>query len=96
MDRPVGQDKSKKKINNIMTSNSSSMCLEVLQKISTDRIAYEARVEAAIREMASRLDKQLAIQEKQLQLQQEMLQLQKQDWEDKIMNMDLDKMAPWV
>jgi hypothetical protein len=57
MDRPVGQDKSKKKINNSMTSNSSSTCLEVLQKISTDCIAYEARVEAAIekeaREMAS-------------------------------------------
>jgi hypothetical protein len=99
MDRPVGWDKSKKQ-RSMSTASSSSACLEVLQKMSTDHIAYETRLEAATekvaREMASRSDRKLAIQEKQLQLQQEMLQLQKQDREDRLMNMDLEKMTPWV
>jgi hypothetical protein len=93
MDRPVGRDKSKKQ-RSTSTTSSSSACLEVLQKMSTDRIAYEARLEAATekeaREMASLSDRRLGVQEKQLQLQQEMLQLQKQDREDRLMNMDLE------
>jgi hypothetical protein len=67
-------------------SSSSLACLEVLQKMSMDRVAYEGWVEATTkdeaRDIASRSDRKLALQEQQLQmqvtqvrLQQEMLQL---------------------
>ena len=31
-----------------------------------------------------------------MQIQQEMLQLQKEDREERVMSMDVDKMTPWV
>ena len=103
--RPVGRDKAKKAHSS--TTSSSSACLEVLQKMSMDRSAYEERVEAAsnkeAKDIASRSDRKLALQEEQLQIQkaqvqiqQEMLQLQKEDREERVMSMDVDKMTPWV
>jgi hypothetical protein len=75
--RPVGRDKAKRAHNN--TSSSSSACIEVLQKISMDRSTYEERVEAASKEeakqIASRSDRKLTLQEEMLQIQKEMLQL---------------------
>jgi hypothetical protein len=67
-------------------SSSSLACLEVLQKMSMDRVAYEGWVDATTKDearvIASRSDRKLALQEQQLQmqvtqvrLQQEMLQL---------------------
>jgi len=103
--RPVGRDKAKKAHSS--TTSSSSACLEVLQKMSMDRSAYEERVEAAsnkeAKDIASRSDRKLALQEEQLQIQkaqvqiqQEMLQLQKEDREERVMSMDVNKMTPWV
>jgi hypothetical protein len=88
IERPIGRDKAKKQCSS--TSSSSSTCLEVLQKMSMDRVAYEERVEAATKEEARDItscsDRKLALQEQQLQmqvtqvrLQQEMLQLQKEE-----------------
>jgi len=105
IDRPNGRDKAKKARNS--TSSSSSACLEVLQKMSIDRSAYEERVQAAseeeAKEIASHSERKLAIQEEQLQIQKaqvevqkEMLQLQKEDREERIMTMDVEKMQPWV
>ena len=79
----------------------------MLQKMSMDRSAYEEQVETASNEeakdIASRSDRKLALQEEQLQIQkayvqiqQEMLQLQKEDREERVMSMDVDKMTPWV
>ena len=63
--RPVGTDKAKKACSS--TASSSSACLEVLQKMSMDRSAYEERVEAAsnkeAKDIASRSDRKLAQQE---------------------------------
>ena len=75
--------------------------------MSIDRSAYEERVEAAsnkeAKDIASRSDRKLALQEEQLQIQkvqvqiqQEMLQLQKEDREERVMSMDVNKMTPWV
>jgi len=59
-----------------------STCLEVLQKMSMDRNAYEVRVEAATKEeakdIASRSDRKLALQEEQLQVQKDQVQIQRE------------------
>ena len=49
IDRPNGRDRAKKPRT---SSTASSACLEVLQKMSMDRNAYEERVEAATKEEA--------------------------------------------
>ena len=103
--RPVGRDKGKKARSS--TASSSSACLEVLQKMSMDRNAYEERVEAATKEeakdIASRSDRKLALQEEhlqvqkaQVQIQRELLELQKEDREERVMSIDLEKLSPWV
>jgi hypothetical protein len=79
----------------------------VLQKIYEDRSKYDARVEAATIEEAQAIatraerklalqEKHLSIQEKQLEIATELLNLQKEDREDKVMSLDVEKMAPWV
>jgi len=106
MERSVGRDRAKK-MRSGSSSSSSSACLEVLQKMSMDRIAYEERQEAASKEeandIASRSDRKLALQEAQLEIsraqvriQEEILALQKEDREERVMALDVDKMAPWV
>jgi len=75
--------------------------------MSMDRSAYEERVQAAseeeAKEIASRSERKLAIQEEQLQIQKaqvevqkEMLQLQKEDREERIMTMGVEKMQSKV
>ncbi|KAG2592312.1 hypothetical protein PVAP13_5NG550600 [Panicum virgatum] len=104
IDRPNGRDRAKKPRT---SSTASSACLEVLQKMPMDRNAYEVRVEAATKEeakdIASRSDRKLALQEEQLQvqkdqvqIQRELLELQKADREERVMSMDLEKLSPWV
>ena len=72
-----------------------------------DRNAYEVRVEAATKEeakdIASRFDRKLALQEEhlqvqkaQVQIQRELLELQKEDREERVMSIDLEKLSPWV
>ena len=104
IDRPNGRDRAKKPRT---SSTASSACLEVLQKMSMDRHAYEERVEAATKEeakdIASRSDRKLALQEEhlqvqkaQVQIQRELLELQKEDREERVMSIDLEKLSPWV
>ena len=104
IDRPNGRDRAKKPRT---SSTASSTCLEVLQKMSMDSNAYEVRVEAATKEeakdIASRSDRKLALQEEQLQvqkdqvqIQRELLELQKEDREERVMSIDLEKLSPWV
>jgi hypothetical protein len=89
------------------SSSSSSAYIDVLQKIHEDRSKYDARVEAATIEeaqaIATRAERKLALQEKhvsiqgkQLEIATELLNLQKEDREDKVMSLDVEKMSPWV
>lgn len=99
--RPIGRDRAKKQRSNSTSSNSnSSACLEVLQKMHVDRAAHAERIEMAAkeesREIASRADRKLRMLERQMKIQEEMLQLQKDDREERVMNMDVDKLLPWV
>ncbi|KAG2659249.1 hypothetical protein PVAP13_1KG262015 [Panicum virgatum] len=105
IDRPNGRDNAKKARNS--TSSSSAACFEVLQKMSMDRSAYEEWVQTAseeeAKEIASRSERKLTIQEEQLQIQKaqvevqkEMLQLQKEDREERIMTMGVEKMQSKV
>jgi hypothetical protein len=103
--RPIGRDRAKKQRSN--NSSSSSACFEMLQKIQLDRSRFEEDMKAASKyeseEMAVRYDRKLAIQEQHLKLvaestmiQKEMLRFQQKEREDRVMTMDLDKVAPWV
>lgn len=106
LDRPIGRDKAKKQRSDGVGS-SSSACLEVLQKMSMDQRAFEDRQEAATKEEAvdnaSRSDRKLALQEAQLEvtkaqlvIQQRALDMQQEDREERYMNIDIDKLQPWV
>jgi hypothetical protein len=106
--RPPGRDKSKRlRTTPADTSSSSSAYIDVLQKIHEDRSKYDARVEAATIEeaqaIASRAERKLALQEqhvsiqqKQLEIATQILNLQKEEQEDKVMSLDVEKLAPWV
>ncbi|KAG8089513.1 hypothetical protein GUJ93_ZPchr0011g28617 [Zizania palustris] len=106
--RPIGRDKAKRmRTCPAGSSSSSSAYIDVLQKIHEDRSKYDARVEAATIEeaqaIATRAERKLAlqekhvsIQEKQLEIATELLNLQKEDREDKVMSLDVEKMSPWV
>ncbi|KAG2610251.1 hypothetical protein PVAP13_4KG177600 [Panicum virgatum] len=104
IDRPNGRDRAKKPLT---SSTTSLACLKVLQKMSMDRNAYEVRVKAATKEeakdIASRSDRKLSLQEEQLQVQKDQVQiqrelheLQKADREERVMSIDLEKLSPWV
>jgi hypothetical protein len=106
--RPIGRDKAKRlRTSPAGSSSSSSAYIDVLQKIHEDRSKYDARVEAATIEeaqaIATRAERKLALQEKhvsiqgkQLEIATELLNLQKEDREDKVMSLDVEKMSPWV
>jgi hypothetical protein len=106
--RPPGRDKSKRlRTTPADTSSSSSAYIDVLQKIHEDRSKYDARVEAATIEeaqaIATRAERKLALQEqhvsiqqKQLEIATQILNLQKEEQEDKVMSLDVEKLAPWV
>jgi hypothetical protein len=82
--RPIGRYKTKK-FHSSRALNSST-CLEILQKMQTDRQIYEQRVEEAISVAESaitcRAERKLAIQEENLRVQQ-MMQTDLQRLEDK-------------
>jgi hypothetical protein len=71
MERPVGRDRAKKQRSNTQSS-SSSACLEMLQKISMDQLAHAEHQETAnneeVKDVASRSDRKLALQEKMVQI----------------------------
>jgi hypothetical protein len=70
--RPMGRDKAKKMCSSSVSN--SSTCLEVLQKMQSDRQIYEQRVEestsAAESAIASWAERKLAIHEENLRVQQ--------------------------
>jgi hypothetical protein len=82
--RPMGRDKAKKLRSS--SSSNSLACLEVLQKMHSDRHIYEQRVEdatsAAESAIACRAERKLALQEENLRVQQ-MMQTDRQWLEDK-------------
>jgi hypothetical protein len=98
--RPMGRDRAKKQWSSSNSSNSSTTCLNVLQKMQVDRTAYEERVEVAskdeVKENVSRGDRKLNLVEQQIKIQQDMLQLQKVEQECQFIAVDGEKMAPWV
>jgi hypothetical protein len=106
MEKPVGRDKAKKQRSGNASSQSSA-CLEVLQKMSMDQRDFEDRQEANSKqegiEEAARAERKLQLQEEQLKvskmnlsIQERMLALQETSVEQKVMDMDTEKMAPWV
>jgi len=106
MDKPLGRDRAKKQRSGNASSQSSAY-LEVLQKMSMDQRASQEWHEAANKEAyiedATRAERKLQVQEEQLQIsyrtlniQERMLALQETAVEQKVMDMDTEKMAPWV
>jgi hypothetical protein len=87
--RPMGSDLAKKMCSS--SASNSSTCLEVLQKMQSDRQIYEQRVEestsAAESAIASRAERKLAIQEENLRVQQ-IMQTDRQQLEDKTSDAD--------
>jgi hypothetical protein len=61
---PMGRDRAKKLKRAASESASSTACLEVLQKMSNDRSAFEERQEELSRELVSRAYRKLAAQER--------------------------------
>src|ERR1041384_2526660 len=100
----MGRDKAKKK-RAAPTSSSSSTAWESFNKYSQNRAESDARMEVFVEkestEHAARSVGKLGLQEKQVQiqnehlaLQKELIQLQKADIEQRVMNVDIDRMAP--
>jgi hypothetical protein len=87
-ERPMGRDKAKKLKRATSESASSTACLEVLQKMSNDRSAFEVRQEELSRELVSRADRKLAAQER-------LAAAQEFEQEQRIMSIDIDKVVPW-
>jgi hypothetical protein len=87
--RPIERDKAKK-LRSSSASNSST-CLEVLQKMQSDRQIYEQRVEEATSAAEStityRAERKLAIHEENLRVQQ-IMQTDRQRLEDKTSDAD--------
>ena len=104
--RPMGRDRAKKQ-RTTCSSSSSTAYLELLQQMQIERAKHEERVEAATivesKEIASRSERKLALQEqtvqiqlKQVEIQQELMLMQKEDREERVMSMDLERVSPWV
>src|SRR5579859_7596731 len=79
--RPMGRD-SAKKLRSANSSASSTGCLEVLQKIHSDRAKYEERQEEHIqdesKEMAERYERKLRLQEESINFQKDSMNFQKE------------------
>ncbi|XP_025822372.1 uncharacterized protein LOC112898218 [Panicum hallii] len=79
--RPMGRDSSKK-LRAANSAASSTGCLEVLQKIHSDRAKYDARQEELVmdesREIAERYERKLKIQEETMKIHSESVSIQKE------------------
>jgi hypothetical protein len=79
--RPMGRD-SAKKLRAANSAASSTGCLEVLQKIHSDRAKYDARQEELVkdesREIAERYERKLKIQEETMKIHSESVSIQKE------------------
>ncbi|PUZ65800.1 hypothetical protein GQ55_3G254300 [Panicum hallii var. hallii] len=100
--RPMGRDRAKRLRGSpgVGSSASSTACLEVLQKIQSDRAKYDERQKIASKdeaqEVAARYERKLSLVQEQVDIQRKMLELHEKERMDKIMFMDLDKVQPWV
>jgi hypothetical protein len=81
---PMGRDKAKRQWSQGGISSSSTACLEVLQKISMDRSAYEEHS----KELLSHANRKLASQER-------LAATQEFEQEQRIMSIDVGKVVPW-
>ncbi|KAG8096502.1 hypothetical protein GUJ93_ZPchr0013g33935 [Zizania palustris] len=79
--RPMGRD-SAKKLKSGSSAASSTGCLEVLQKIHSDRAKYDKRQEELVKdeskEMAERYERKLKIQEETMKIHSESVSIQKE------------------
>jgi hypothetical protein len=91
----MGRDKAKRLRRAAPESSSSSAFLEVLQKMSNDRSAFEERQEEHSRELVSRADRKLAAQERLAAAQERLAAAQEFEQEQRIMSIDIDKVVPW-
>jgi hypothetical protein len=94
-ERPMGRDMAKKLKRAASESASSTACLEVLQKMSNDRSAFEERQEELSRELVSRADRKLAAQERLAAAQERLAAAQEFEQEQRIMSIDIDKVVAW-
>jgi hypothetical protein len=85
---PMGRDKAKRQWSQGGISSSSTACLEVLQKISMDRSAYEERQEEHSKELLSHANRKLASQER-------LAATQEFEQEQRIMSIDVGKVVSW-
>jgi hypothetical protein len=90
----MGRDRAKKLKRAASESSSSTACLEVLQKMSNDRSAFEERQEEFSKELASRAERKLAAQERLAAAQERLAAVQEFEQEQRIMSMDIDKVLP--
>jgi hypothetical protein len=79
--RPMGMGRdSAKKLRAANSAASSTGCLEVLQKIHSDRAKYDARQEELVkdepREIAERYERKLKIQEETMKIHSESVSIQ--------------------
>jgi hypothetical protein len=91
----MGRDKVKRLRRTAPESSLSSAFLEVLQKMSNDRSNFEEHQEEHSRELVSRADRKLATQERLAADQERLAAAQEFEQEQRIMTIDIDKVAPW-
>jgi len=98
--RPIGRDRAKKLRSSSTSASNSSACLEMLQKFQADRARYEEQIVAAASDESKiKLD----LKKRQVKATEDMVKLQLQEREDRmheredrIMQLDLDKVAPYL
>jgi cell division protein FtsB len=90
--RPPGRDRTKKAHSGNASMNSTA-CIEMIEKFQLDRAKFEEQ--AATSTNAEREDLK-EYRERKMKLSEDMFKLQQQERDDRIMNMDLDKVAPYA
>jgi cell division protein FtsB len=71
----------------------STACIEMIEKFQLDRAKFEEQ--AATSANAEREDLK-EYRKRKMKLSEDMFKLQQQERDDRIMNMDLDKVAPYA
>lgn len=97
--RPMGRDRAKK-ARSTSTSSNSTACMALLEKFQEDRARFEEKatkyedLDAASTE-EDRRDMKM-YRDRKIQLSENMFKLHQLKRDDHIMNMDLDKVAPYA
>lgn len=95
--RPMGRDRAKK-ARSTSTSSNSTACMALLEKFQEDRARFEEKAtkyedQAATSTEEDRRDMKM-YRDRKIQLSENMFKLHQLERDDRIMNMDLDKVAP--